>query len=217
MISLHIVLIKCISINLILAASLQATSLKELLEKMNQKEQEIKNIKFEYTQHISFFITKETHTLTSSLIYEKPHNLLIEYIHPQKQTLLADKDSIKIYYPHTNQLLTLTWNDLSSQFPIIPTFFPHSINIKDIQKRYKLELKDRENFYMLEMRAKQKKIKDYKIELHIDKSDFIPFKTIVTSKEFYSHIELKNWKINVELPPDTFKLKLSENVKEIKF
>lgn len=188
----------------------------ELLSRLQEKEKEIKDIEFEYVQLIHFALTDETNIIYASLKFKKPDKLLINFMRPEEQILLADRKSISIYYPSKRKLLTLNWEDLSSYFPILPSFFPYSIKTVDLKKKYKLDLSEDEKFYFLNLRPKSKKLKDHVLKLHINKVDCIPVEIEISSKEYKTSLKLEKYSVNKGFDDNVFQLSLPDDVERIK-
>ncbi len=203
---------------------------KELIEKIQQQDQNIKKIKAEYTQLVNLIELKEEYILKATFIYKKPNKLKV-YVHePFQQIIVADNDKIYVKDILTNTVYKFSVKKyFEKNYRYLPSIFSNKTgdySISDFIKKVGLKFVTEEpNYYVLSTRyAKGKVYTDKKIGLRPGETRFIlwlqkdtlfPEKVNMISEQYIIETQFNNFQTNFEISDEEFEIEKDTNTKFI--
>lgn len=194
--------------------------LKELIEKIKQKESEIENIKAKYTQIINFVELKEMYEIKASFLYMRPDNLKIEIFSPVRQCIIANSKNIYVkdlvndvvyefdtarYFEKEHNYLPLIFSRKNMKYTIVD--FMKKVGIKFVVEE--------ENYYVLSNTTGKKK-QNMRFVMWLEKDTLLPRKITMFSEKYIVETELSDYEINKEYSLSEFEIEKSTQTKVIK-
>lgn len=198
--------------------------LRELIEKIKQKESEIENIKVSYTQTINFVELKEVYEIKARFLYMRPDNLKIEILSPIKQTVVANSKNIYVkdlmndivYEFNSNKYFEKEHNYL----PLIFSKKNMKYTVVDFVKKVGLRfVAEEQNYYVLSTKplgSEKKRPRETRFVMWIEKDTLLPKKITMVSEKYIVETQLFDYEINKEYSLSEFEIEKSTQTKVIK-
>jgi|GEM_PF-2433212 len=194
----------------------ELTTLTGLLERISEKDAQIADLKFSFSEEIKIALTGEKYEILGSLVYKKPNKLRFETLpleesnFPQ-QTIVSDGKKVWIYTPKQKQVIVEKWSNLSRYYFVPEEIFRYVDSAINLQKNYQLEFLGLENdFYLLTLTPKSRK--EIKISFWISKDTYLPQRMELIAETVTVKTELKDIQINTNPEKTLFQFKIPEGV-----
>lgn len=197
-------------------ANSQSLTLSELLDKINLKDTQILNMKFNFSQEIEISLTKEKYKIIGSVVYKKPDKIYLQTQPVEKtflpeQLLISDGKKVWIYTPKYKQVIVEKWKSLSKYGFVPEEIFDYVDSVNKLNKNYELEFLGKiDNFFHLSL--KPKKRKEIKINFYISPVTYLPEKTELLADTVKVITEIKDVEINTEVKDEFFNFHPPEDV-----
>jgi len=201
-----------------LAAPLSALTLDNVLFKIDNKEKQLRNIQFQFTQEIEFRFNEMKSSVQGEATIGKKGRINIRKRHPQEQVTISDGKKMWIYSPVNNQV----WAGARRKF-VEKGLFPKGILPMDnymegLKADYQLSLMDRPNGDVVWLKAIPKDSRlEYRLELSISTDSWIPVQTIFSSDSAIIVTTFTNLKENQNFPDNMFTFSPPEGTEVIPF
>lgn len=204
--------------------SSEGLTVAELLEKIDQKDTEILDIKFNFSQNIKITLTKEEYKIFGSAIYKKPNKIYLKTLADEKnllpeQVVVSDGEKIWIYTPKYKQVIVEKWSAKGglSKYRFVPEeIFNYVDSVKKLAKNYELEYPGKVNGSFL-LSLKPKKRKEIKINFYISADTYLPLKTELLAETVEVITEIKDIEINTKIKDEIFHFHPPEDVNVLSF
>jgi len=189
---------------------------KELLEKIEQKDIEISDIKFDFSQEIKISLTKEEYKIFGSAVYKKPDKLYLKTSAGEtspfpEQVVISWGERVWIYIPKYRQVIVEKWKSLSKYHFVPEEIFSYVDSVKKLGKNYELEYQGIvNNFFLLSL--KPKKRKEIKINFYISPDTYLPLKTELFAETVEVLTEIKDIEVNTQVKDELFHFSPPEDV-----
>ncbi len=197
-------------------ANSQGLTLTELLDKINLKDTQILNMKFNFSQEIEITLTKEKYEIIGSVVYKKPDKIYLQTQPVEKtflpeQLVISDGKKVWIYTPKYKQVIVEKWKSLSKYGFVPEEIFDYVDSVNKLNKNYELEfLGKTDNSFHLSL--KPKKRKEIKINFYISPDTYLPLKTELLADTVKVITEIKDVEINTEVKDEFFDFHPPEDV-----
>src|SRR5512137_2417397 len=83
----------------IASESTATVTLSDILSRMEQAENTIAGVTFDFTEEITYTLTNEKQTMGGTVTFLKPRNVRLEQDRPMKQTIISDGNKVWIFTP----------------------------------------------------------------------------------------------------------------------
>jgi len=187
------------------APGAEEASLDTILVKMEQAEQKIEAVQFDYQQDINYTLTGEKQTNSGQVIFQKPNNLYIKQLNPVPQMIIANGKKVWVYTPSYNQVATDSWQRWMKSSLVPASLLNLGQNWAEMKKNYAFtSLGTEGEDYLLLLSPKKKGADDWKMKLWIDSKEFIPHKASLLGGNISITTETKNYKVNPQIDKNMF-------------
>lgn len=202
---------------------------KELVKKLEEKDNEIKKLKADYVQLIHFLDLNETYVLNARFLYVYPEKLRVDIESPFQQIIIVDSKKLVardisndiIYYADTEKY----FKEQQNYFPFIFSK-TKKYKLSDFVKKANLKLvKEEEKFYVLSSRyvggksysgdKKGLEKNETRLMLWICKETLFPKKVNMISEKYVIETEFNNYEIEFDVNENLFEIEKTSNTKII--
>jgi outer membrane lipoprotein carrier protein len=176
----------------------------EILARMEQAEGKIATVSFDFTQEISYKLTKEKQTNAGEVVFQKPNNLYLKQTNPLEQVIIANGKKVWIYTPAYKQVLSDSWKRWTQSSLVPSSMLNFGQNYSDLKKKYDFSLEGTENGdYVLLLVPRAKEAYAWQLKLWIDQTSMAPGKAVLYGDNVTITTRTLNYKVN---PPVDKKL-----------
>ncbi|MDY6863094.1 MAG: outer membrane lipoprotein carrier protein LolA [Thermodesulfobacteriota bacterium] len=190
------------------------TTKKEIIMRVQKFYKNTLDLQGDFTQESFIKSLNTTSMLNGKVYFKKGGMMLWDYQKPEPKKIISDGKALWIYSPYDGQVIV---SQLEKAFNTkIPVNFLQGIGKLSEDFYSTLQKSKHERYFNMELIPKDQNTGTKKIELFIDKSNFLVEK-ICLYDEFgnYNCIIFENIKINQNLPKDLFLFEIPENVEII--
>lgn len=197
-----------------LVSTEELTTLTGLLEKISEKDKQIADLKFSFTEEIKIALTGEKYKIFGSVVYKKPNKLRFETLPVEEsnfpqQTIVSDGKKVWIYTPKQKQVIVEKWSNLNRYRFVPEEIFHYVDSARNLQKNYQLEFLGLDNdFYLLTLTPKSRK--EIKISFWVSKDTYLPQRMELIAETVTMKTELKDIEINTNPEKTLFQFKVPE-------
>lgn len=203
--------------------------LKDLIEKIKQKESQINSIKANYSQIINFVDLNEVYEIKADFLYVRPDKVKIELYSPIRQIIVADSNVIyvkdilndiiykfnsKRYFEKEHNYLPLIFSKKNMKYTVVDFIKKTGLKlVAEEEKHYVLSTK-----YSNKLHSKNRSTllpKETKFVMWLDKDTLFPRKISMVSEKYIVETDLQNYEVNFEYLESEFKIEKSTNTKII--
>ncbi|MFH1368779.1 MAG: outer membrane lipoprotein carrier protein LolA [Elusimicrobiota bacterium] len=189
--------------------------LDKFLLDMENSEKTLENVKFDYTQEISFPLTGEKQISNGQVIFAKPSNIYIKQLKPLEQIIVSDGKKVWIYTPDYNQVITDNWKKWTKNSMIPDSLLNMKQNWTELKEKYSFAYADSEpDSRILLLTPKKKDI--WKIKFWVNSKTYIVNKLILYAENISVATTSYNYKINTEIDKNIFKFKPPKGAEVLK-
>ncbi|MCX7910515.1 MAG: outer-membrane lipoprotein carrier protein LolA [Endomicrobia bacterium] len=203
--------------------------LKDLIEKIKQKESQINSIKANYSQIINFVDLNEVYEIKADFLYVRPDKVKVEIYSPIRQIIVADSNVIyvkdilndiiykfnsKRYFEKEHNYLPLIFSKKNMKYTVVDFIKKTGLKlVAEEEKYYVLSTK-----YSNKLHSKNRSTllpKETKFVMWLDKDTLFPRKISMVSEKYIVETELQNYEVNFEYLESEFEIEKSTNTKII--
>ncbi|MCS7231495.1 MAG: outer-membrane lipoprotein carrier protein LolA [Elusimicrobiota bacterium] len=203
--------------------------LKDLIEKIKQKESQINSIKANYSQIINFVDLNEVYEIKADFLYVRPDKVKIELYSPIRQIIVADSNVIyvkdilndiiykfnsKRYFEKEHNYLPLIFSKKNMKYTVVDFIKKTGLKlVAEEEKYYVLSTK-----YSNKLHSKNRSTllpKETKFVMWLDKDTLFPRKISMVSEKYIVETDLQNYEVNFEYLESEFEIEKSTNTKII--
>lgn len=183
-------------------------TLNELLEKIDQKDKEIVDLKFNFSQSVKIPLTKEEYKISGQVVHKKPGKLYLRILPQEKspfpeQLVFSDGKKVWIYTPLYKRVIVEKWSALSKYQFVPEGIFNFVDSVKELKKNYELKLLEGESDSFL-LSLVPRKRKNIEIRFWILNKSFLPKKTELSAETVTIITEIKDIEINTNPKEEIF-------------
>jgi chaperone LolA len=150
--------------------NIYAISFDEVVNLLKDREQNISNLSFSFTQNISS--KGEKSSVSGKLMFKKPNKFVVENMKPVKQKIITNGEKVWIYNPSRKQVAIGNASYIFGQDNFMH-FFGFIFNFEEWQKNYECSFVfEEKDVYALSMKSKKRK--NLIVNLKISKQDVFP-------------------------------------------
>ncbi|OGV95925.1 MAG: outer membrane lipoprotein carrier protein LolA [Nitrospinae bacterium RIFCSPLOWO2_02_FULL_39_110] len=211
---LHI-LLSC-SIIILFASASYPFTLDEIVERMQNKYEETKNFKADFTQTSVLKSIKQKRVSRGQVFIKKPGMMRWEYGEPDTQLIVSDGKVIWFYVPADKQVMMSKVNDTSDSY----TLNVFLSGIGKLRDTFKIESESEETVpqsqYLLRLTPKKSHPNLTRLVIGINKEDF----KVETSSTYdiygnQTTVSFSNIEMNKEMSEDIFHFEIPNGVRVI--
>ena len=194
------------------------TTLDELIASMEQAEEEISSVQFDFKQYLSIPYSGEQQEITGKAYFRKPMNIRVEHSKPEKNIFITDGTHAWYYSKSLKQVMAGTWEEIAQGSS---NFFRGILNINqfmdDLMERYNISLNGKKgSLYELLVTPKGGKAM-YEMTIWIDEKDFFPYQTELRMDTMTIKTEIFRIRKNKPLSDGLFTFTVPSGVMELPF
>jgi outer membrane lipoprotein-sorting protein len=205
-----------LSLLVLIATPLHAAlTLDEVLAKMDQTQQSLEDVSFQFVQRTRRGELPEERT-AGEVWAKKPTGLRVVQTVPQKQVLVTDGKTFWLHTPSQKQQLKGDWQAWvqRSRFPLPLIDFMGTLSPEHWRSRYKVLFGGYEK-PLYKLLFKPLKPEDAALTLWVSEENFLPARGQMQEESFQVDVDLKNLKINSHPIDGLFKPKVPAGTEEI--
>ncbi|MCB4792401.1 MAG: outer membrane lipoprotein carrier protein LolA [Elusimicrobia bacterium] len=177
-------LVCIVSVNCSVSLTAYETKLDEILSNLEKNDEAVENIKFNYTQDITYTLTNEIQHTYGQMIFSKPNNFYFKQDKPLDQEIVSNGKKVWIYTPSYKQVIV---DDVQRWLKsgILPnSTISLNLNWKELKSKYSFEYLGEENgAYLLlftplavQAEAKDGSLNSWKMKLWFDTKEYSPLR-----------------------------------------
>lgn len=155
----------------------------------------IENIGFDYSQEISFTLTKEKQTSAGQVSFMKPAGIYIKQLKPIEQTIISDGKKVWIYTPGYNQVISDNWKKWTKNSLIPDSLLNMNQNWPELKKNYTFSYAGTEGPDRILLLTPAKK-GGWKITFWINSTNYSISKLILAAENIMITTRSYNYRIN---------------------
>lgn len=180
-----------------------AVTVDEVLARMEESERKITAVSFDFTQEISYTLTKEKQTNAGDAVYQKPNNLYLKQKSPLEQVIISNGKKVWIYTPTYKQVLVDTWKKWMQSSMVPSSMLNFGQNYDDLKKQYAITLAGtEEKAYVLLLTPRTKD--GWQLKLWIDQDSLTPSKAVLFAENITITTNTLNYRINPQVDKSRF-------------
>lgn len=188
--------------------------LNNLLNKIEEKQNEIRTIKADILQRKIFSFMEKPLASSGVIYFSKPDKFLYEINSPSKSLLAMNGEKITFYLPESREATII---GLSMGKERLFRFFGINQSKEQVEKDYSIKLlSSGSNFFIIEMIPRDKLLSrnlSY-IRIWIDKTAILPKQVHYREQNGDSTtVELRKLEINLSIPENIYSIKIPSGVK----
>lgn len=211
-ISLLILVICCLSVNIVYCDNNNQDNIDMVLSKLEKQDKTIKDLQADYFQTLTYLSTNEQFCSEGIFKHKKQNFIYLGQEKPSKQYSYIDGKHITTYVPANKQAIVEKWKDVINSDMILTSVFKFVNNWKSLKKDYIIELKEETKVdYSFLMKSKNEK-ETWNMVITISKSTSLISKTSFNNGNFIVDVKLTNYKLNNNFSNDIFKFIAPKNV-----
>ncbi|MFH1379259.1 MAG: outer membrane lipoprotein carrier protein LolA [bacterium] len=201
-------------------ALLRIDNLDDLLKEMENHEETITTMKFNFIQTLSLKGARgDVQESTGKAYFKKPMSVRVEHLKPEKNIFITNGKDAWYYAPAFKQVMVGSWEELGDN---AGNFFKGLLNangyLQDMRDTYTFVFEGRQDaYYMLTMYPKIKKKDYFEMKLWIDSQYFYPCKTELILDTMTIQTVLQKVTFNNDLPESLFLFDMPSNVEQMSF
>ncbi len=188
-------------------------SLKDVLKRIEIKENEISSIRFNFSQQVKVKLTEEYFKTKGKVAFQKPRKLYINSKNHTSQKIVCDGEKLWIYLPEYNQVNIE--NVESDKFRVglggefLGLGFGKSI-INLVETGDVILFKKENDCYLLKIASSE--VDDFTVTLKISSFMWLPVEIIVETTEMIIVSSILDLRINTKIKQKLFKFKIPQGV-----
>ncbi len=200
-------------IRVVLFAEGTNLSLKDVLKRIEIKENEISSIRFNFSQQVKVKLTEEDFKTKGKVVFQKPRKLYISSKNHTSQKIVCDGEKLWIYLPEYNQVNIE--NVESDKFRVglggefLGLGFGKSI-INLVETGDVILFKKEKDCYLLKIAFSE--VDDFTVTLKISSFMWLPVEIIVETTEMIIVSSILDLRINTKIKQKLFKFKIPHGV-----
>ncbi len=197
---------------LLLATSVSAYELPEVVRNMENAEKAFDTISFDFNQAVSFTEMNSTSTVTGRALFSQANCMRIEKLTPEKQLTVANGKTVWIYNPAFKQVWTGSWKGWVGSKAVPEGLVPLGGYMKDLQKKFTLSLAE-DPAGGVHLLAKPKdSAQGYEMEFFVSTQSWLPERTIFKSESAVVVTRLTSVELNPKVTDAYFRFKAPSGV-----
>ncbi|OVE76549.1 hypothetical protein BVX98_05660 [bacterium F11] len=192
------------------------TDLKDVLFQMEQREENIKTIQFDFRQEVRYVAMESVEKVEGKAVFQHPNKLRIQKEKPESQLTISNGKKVWVYNPSFQQVWVGQSRDWLSDSTLPKGMIPIQDYISQLKKNFHLtvrspaEKKGKPNVLLL---AHPKNVQwGYHLEFSISTETWLPFQTLYVSDSAKIVTHLFNQEVNPKVSTGTFRFKPPKGV-----
>jgi outer membrane lipoprotein carrier protein len=184
------------------AASTAPVTMALVLERFEDMDRRLTTLSADFRQSVRWEESGATQSVEGRLDYRKKDRLRLEHRLPERQTIVADGQSLWIWRRSTNQVIQTRLKEWKQSEPLAQGLMDFG-GYSELLKRYEATLSSSPTI-ILTLTPKEKK-KDFTLTLKLSPENYFPYDTEMRVGEVSVHSIFENVRFNPELPDSLFR------------